>query len=68
MICIGNFNEKSYMYFRYFRSKAKNFVVFTFTYVSRSPGLFNDDFCMNLYSVDSNETRHKSVKRSRFYF
>jgi hypothetical protein len=23
--------------------------------VSRSPALFNGDFCINLYSVDSNE-------------
>jgi hypothetical protein len=36
-------------------AKLKNFVVFVFTSVSRSPALFNGDFYMNLYSVDSNE-------------
>ncbi len=37
-------------------AKLKNFVVFAFTYVLRSPALFfKGDFCMNLYSVDSDE-------------
>jgi hypothetical protein len=36
-------------------AKPKNFVVFTFTYVSRSPALFNGDFYMNFYSIDSDE-------------
>jgi hypothetical protein len=36
-------------------AKPKNFVVFVFTSVSRSPTLFNGDFYMNLYSVDSDE-------------
>jgi hypothetical protein len=43
------------VYFSYFQSKAKNFVVFAYTNVSRSQALFNGDFCMNLYSVDSDE-------------
>jgi hypothetical protein len=55
MICIGNFNKNSYI-FVISVAKPKNFVVFAFTYVLRSPALvFNDDFCMNLYSVDSDE-------------
>jgi hypothetical protein len=45
---------KSYI-FIIFVAKPKNFVVFAFTYVSRSPALFNGDFCMNLYSVDRDE-------------
>jgi hypothetical protein len=36
-------------------AKPKNFVVFVFTSVSRSPALFNGDFYMNLYSFDSDE-------------
>ncbi len=54
MICIGNLKKKSYM-FVISVAKPKNFVVFAFTYVSRCPVLFNGDFCMNLFSVDSNE-------------
>jgi hypothetical protein len=55
MICIGNFNKNSYI-FVISVAKAKNFVFFAFTYVSRSPALFfNGDFCMNLYSVDRDE-------------
>ncbi len=53
MICVGNW-KKSYI-FIISVAKPKNFVVFAFTYVSRSPALLNDDFCMNLYSVDSDE-------------
>jgi hypothetical protein len=36
-------------------AKPKNFFVFVFTSVSRSPMLFDGDFYMNLYSVDSDE-------------
>jgi hypothetical protein len=36
-------------------AKPKNFIVFAFTYVSESPVLFYRDFCMNSYSVDSDE-------------
>jgi hypothetical protein len=36
-------------------AKPKNFVFFAYLYVSRSPVLFYDDFCMNLYFVDSDE-------------
>ncbi len=52
MICIGNLKKNSFIFVMSV-AKLKNFVVFAFTYVSRSPALFNDDFCMNLYSVDS---------------
>jgi hypothetical protein len=58
MICIGNFNDNSYNSV-ISAAKPKNFVVFAFTYVSRSPGLFNGNFCMNLIRVDSDEaTKH----------
>jgi hypothetical protein len=46
---------KNLYFFVIFVATLKNFVVFAFTYVSRRPALFNGDFCMNLYSVDSNE-------------
>ncbi len=54
MIFIGNFLKNLYI-FVIFVAKPKNFVVFAFTYMSRSPVLFNGDFCMNLYGVDSDE-------------
>jgi hypothetical protein len=54
MIYIGNLKKNSYT-FVIFVATPKNFVVFAFTYVSRSPALFNGDFCMTLYSVDSDE-------------
>ncbi len=55
MICIGNFNRNLYI-FVISVAKPKNFIVFAFTYVLRSPALFfNGNFCMNLYSVDSDE-------------
>jgi hypothetical protein len=38
-------------------AKMKNSVIFAFTNVSESPVLFYGDFCMNLYSVDSDEVR-----------
>jgi hypothetical protein len=36
-------------------AKPKNTVIFAFTYVLESFALFYGDFCMDLYSVDSNE-------------
>jgi hypothetical protein len=36
-------------------AKSKNVVVFAFTFVLDSFGLFYGDFCMDLYSVDSDE-------------
>jgi hypothetical protein len=56
MICFGYWQFKKNLYiFVIFVATPKNFVVFAFTYVLRSPALFNGDFCMNLYSVDSDE-------------
>jgi hypothetical protein len=54
MVCVGNLKKNSFI-FVISVAKPKNFVVFAFTYVLRSPALFNGDFCMNLYSVDSDE-------------
>jgi hypothetical protein len=54
MIFIGNFNKNSHI-FRYFQRKSENFVLFAYTYVSKSPALFYGNFCINLYFVDSNE-------------
>ncbi len=48
-IFIGNFKKRLYLSV----AKEKNFVVFPFTYVLESPALFNGNFFMNLYSVDS---------------
>ncbi len=56
MIFIGNFNKHTYISVISI-AKPKNFVVFANTYVSRSQALFNGDFCMNLYFVDSDEAR-----------
>jgi hypothetical protein len=58
MIFIGNFYKNSY-FSVISVAKPKNFVVFANTYVLRSQALFNGDFCMNLYFVDSDE----AVKR-----
>jgi hypothetical protein len=41
---------------RYFRSKAKNIVVFAFTYALESFALFSGNFLIDLYRVDSDET------------
>ncbi len=54
MICIGNL-KKNRVFSLLPLAKPKNFVVIVFTSVSRSPALFNGDFYMNLYSVDSDE-------------
>jgi hypothetical protein len=54
MIFIGIFNKKLYVSIISV-IKPKYFVVFAYTYVSRSPVLFCGDFCMNLYFVDSDE-------------
>jgi hypothetical protein len=51
IISIGNFKKSSYISI----PKPKNFAVFAFTYVSKSPALFYGDFSMNLFSVDTNE-------------
>ncbi len=55
MICIGNFNKNSYIFYISI-VEPKNFVAFAFKYVLRSPVLvFNGNICMNLYNVDSDE-------------
>jgi hypothetical protein len=36
-------------------AKPKNIIVFAFTYVLESFAIFYGDFCMDLYSVDSDE-------------
>ncbi len=62
MICIG----KSCYIFVISVAKLKNFVVFAFTYVSESFVLLYGDFCMNPYSVDSNEAmKHWSEAMKR---
>jgi hypothetical protein len=47
-------------------AKPKNFVVFAFTYVSRSPALFNGDFCMNLYGKVLTAMKRLTVHRLNF--
>jgi hypothetical protein len=54
MIFIGNFNKNLHISFISIENP-KNFVLFAYTYVSRSPALFYGNFCINLYFVDSNE-------------
>jgi hypothetical protein len=55
MIFIGNF--KKYLYiFVISVAKPKNFVVFAFMYTCvKKPCAVEWQFCMNLYSVDSDE-------------
>ncbi len=47
----GNFTKNSLI----FVAKLKNIVVFVFTYVLEIFALFFVDFCIDIYSVDSNE-------------
>jgi hypothetical protein len=54
MTLIGKFNKNSYISVISV-AKLKNFVVFAYTFVSRSQALFNGNFCMNLYFVESDE-------------
>jgi hypothetical protein len=55
--------SKKNCYFRSFVAKPKNNAVFAFTYVLESFALFYGNFCIDLYSVDSDEARRWSVKR-----
>jgi hypothetical protein len=48
-------SKKKSLYFQFYVTKLKNFVVFAFTYVAESSALLNDDFCMTSHNVDSNE-------------
>ncbi len=59
MNSIDNFHNK----FVFSVAKSKNIVVFAFTFVLDSFGLFYGYFCMDLYSVDSDEARRWSVYR-----
>ncbi len=51
MICIGNWKKRLYISV----TKVKNLVVFPFTYVSESHALFNGNFFMSLFNIDSDE-------------
>jgi hypothetical protein len=53
MDSIGNFAPKIVS----FVAKQKNIVVFAFTCVLESFGLFYADFCMDLYNAESDEAR-----------
>ncbi len=55
--------QKEFFFSVFSVAKSKNIVVFAFTFVLDSFGLFYGDFCMDLYSVDSDEARRGSVKR-----
>jgi hypothetical protein len=54
MICIGNL-EKTSIFYVNSTAKPKNFIVFSFSFVSGGSVLFYEDFCMNSYSVDIDE-------------
>ncbi len=41
-------------------AKPKNIIVFAFKYVLESFALFYGDFCMDLYTVDSNDALNAS--------
>jgi hypothetical protein len=62
MIFIGNFNKNSY-FSVISVAKLKNLIVFAYTFVSKSQALFNGDFCMNLYFVDSVEAMKRGNER-----
>jgi hypothetical protein len=51
---IDNF-QKKFVFSVFSVAMSKNIVVFAFTFVLDIFGLFFDDFCMDLYSVDSDE-------------
>ncbi len=50
----GNF-LKNLLFIVVFVAKPKNIVVFAFSYVLESFALFFGNFCMDIYSVDSDE-------------
>ncbi len=55
----GNFQKNS-LFFVVFVAKPKNIVIFAFTYVLESFALFFGNFCMDIYSVDSDEALNAS--------
>jgi hypothetical protein len=56
MNSIDNF-QKKFVFSVFSVAKSKNIVIFDFTFVLDSFGLFCGNFCMDLYSVDSDEAR-----------
>ncbi len=52
---IDNFQKKILFFSVFSVAMSKNIVVFAFTFVLDIFGLFFDDFCMDLFSVDSDE-------------
>jgi hypothetical protein len=54
MNSIGNF-QTLFVISVVSKAKPKNMVAFAFTYELESFALFYGDFCMDLYSVDSDE-------------
>jgi hypothetical protein len=58
MNSIDNF-QKELVFSVFSAAKSKNIVVFAFTFVLDSFGLFYGDFCMDLWSVDSDEAMNR---------
>ncbi len=58
MNSIGNFPKNS-LFFVVSVAKPKNIVIFAFTYVLESFAMFYGDFCMDIYSIDSNEAKKR---------
>ena len=54
MNSIDNF-QREFVFSVFSVAKSKNIVVFASTFLLDSFGLFYGDFCMDLYSVDSDE-------------
>jgi hypothetical protein len=61
MICVGKNSYISVIS----RAKLKNFVVFAFTYVLDSFVLLNGNFCMNPYSIESDEAMKRGDEARR---
>ncbi len=55
MNSIDNFQKEFVFFFVFSVAESKNIVVFAFTFVLDSFGLFYGDFCLDLYSVNSDE-------------
>jgi hypothetical protein len=56
----GNFPKNS-VFFVVFVAMPKNIVVFAFTYVLESFALFFGDFCIDIFSVDSDKAMKRGV-------
>ncbi len=57
---------KNFLFFLVSVAKPKNIVVFAFTYVWESFALFFGNFCMDIYSVDSDEAMKRGNECKRF--